>query len=670
MTIFDILNIEIIGNDLFKYVDSPYNLTLSCKRFYNISSRPTARAKWIIRKYGRAHALFHSIRLGPNFINIPLVKCILANNGILSRYFIQRLLMHFGKYDKKLIELKIEHNAGQIDEEKLKQKVKSPWASNLSIPVFTFLISEASSQLKIEELTAKGNDMELFHFLSAGPHVISDAPDILFRNMDNIKELIHKMKFIPFPPRPKKNDLPSIPEEYPPKDGYENSRQLNVIARAILICKDLVPMWIEIGYYQICEDVNDLVMQGATLILFPPSPTPNYAKPDATKVIERLDELINLGFNLTYSVIGDILQLFENRLTEVGDILFESILKIKTESYKDSIENFTNKVIEESIKPERNLKNSNLWSFLNQKLAYHINIMDFNKYFPKITDYEIQQMQQHLEKFQEKAFLKAIKSITNYNSTAASADSSNFANIRGSSNIFNSNQRNNITSLKLSSRFYNWVIREFKNESEIVSICFDDILKTRVSINQQLIANPNVDIPSDWKLCSFKNALNIWGIYCNNSVPFKPNHLQYLSQATHNDILSPFFKGFLPRLFQMSITFTQMTIDNSSAPIFNRETESSFPPTQQFNENNDSYIVIEKKRKFESSETDGQNGERYKWKNLLENLRDSSLFSNRALVTSSFKRNLEEFLGELNDSKFMTNQKLLPASKAQRTHFT
>ncbi|RHZ84976.1 hypothetical protein Glove_74g261 [Diversispora epigaea] len=53
-----------------------------------------------------------------------------------------------------LIELKIEHNAGQIDEEKLKQKVKSSWASNLSIPVFTFLISEVSSQLKIEKSTA------------------------------------------------------------------------------------------------------------------------------------------------------------------------------------------------------------------------------------------------------------------------------------------------------------------------------------------------------------------------------------------------------------------------------------------------------------------------------------------------------------------------------------
>ncbi|CAG8736607.1 4291_t:CDS:1, partial [Acaulospora morrowiae] len=122
----------------------------------------------------------------------------------------------------------------------------------------------ASNQLNIKELAPKGNDMELFHFLSAGPHVISKAPVILSKNKGLIEELIREMKFIPFPPRPKPQRSDShhlstnVPEEYPPKDGYENSRQLNVIARAILICKDLVVLWKEIGYYQICSDVNDL----------------------------------------------------------------------------------------------------------------------------------------------------------------------------------------------------------------------------------------------------------------------------------------------------------------------------------------------------------------------------------------------------------------------------
>ena len=60
---------------------------------------------------------------------------------------------------------------------------------------------------------------------------------------------------------------PRAYEEYHPKDGYENSCQLNVIARVILICPDLVKLWKRIGYHEICV-VNELVMQGA-LLMFP-----------------------------------------------------------------------------------------------------------------------------------------------------------------------------------------------------------------------------------------------------------------------------------------------------------------------------------------------------------------------------------------------------------------
>jgi hypothetical protein len=49
-------------------------------------------------------------------------------------------------------------------------------------------------------------------------------------------------------------------EEYPPKDGYVNNCQLNVIARATPIHPDLVLMWKKIGYDEICNDVNELAM--------------------------------------------------------------------------------------------------------------------------------------------------------------------------------------------------------------------------------------------------------------------------------------------------------------------------------------------------------------------------------------------------------------------------
>ncbi len=100
---------------------------------------------------------------------------------------------------------------------------------------------------------------------------------MLKKNLKYIEDLILLHKFTPFPPRPKlpqldlnndpHNRQPPIPEEYPPKDGFENNRLLNVIARAILIHLELVILWKKIGYNEICNDVNDLVMQGALLIL-------------------------------------------------------------------------------------------------------------------------------------------------------------------------------------------------------------------------------------------------------------------------------------------------------------------------------------------------------------------------------------------------------------------
>ncbi|CAG8735518.1 32529_t:CDS:2 [Gigaspora margarita] len=68
--------------------------------------------------------------------------------------------------------------------------------------------------------------------------------------------MILEMKFIPFPPRPKSKQIDGTTnnasrnplERYPPKDGYENNRQFNVIVRAILISNNLVKLWKKIGY--------------------------------------------------------------------------------------------------------------------------------------------------------------------------------------------------------------------------------------------------------------------------------------------------------------------------------------------------------------------------------------------------------------------------------------
>src|SRR2546429_136458 len=139
-SLYDEIRIEI-----FKFVTTPISLTLTNRTWYAFSQDSHARAEWLIYKYGRAHALFYAVRLGSGFITDDVVQALLAKNAIISRYFIQRLIMHFGAYDEKLIELKIEFNVNQIDFDRIRafqKKLRSPWASNLPLPVFTKLITE------------------------------------------------------------------------------------------------------------------------------------------------------------------------------------------------------------------------------------------------------------------------------------------------------------------------------------------------------------------------------------------------------------------------------------------------------------------------------------------------------------------------------------------------
>ena len=308
---------------IFKYVDSPLNLALTCKNWCVILKDEYAKTEWLVVHYGKAHAFFHAVRLGPTFIDIPVCQTLIAKKVPISRYFIQRLLMCFGKCDQKLMELRLGLGC-QFDDDKIRaiiQNFKFPWASNLPIYVFTYLLEVGYKQFG-EDLPSKGNDMELFDFLSVSPHTIRNVPDIL-------EDLILNERFIPFPSRPKEfQDLAS--EKYPSDDGFENNRELNIITKGILTHPNLVNLWKYIGYYEICNDFNDLVMEGVLINLFPRTPEPNWTCPSINTVIKRLAEFISLGFKLNDNVIENALKIFENRLVDVGDILLKAFLKFRS----------------------------------------------------------------------------------------------------------------------------------------------------------------------------------------------------------------------------------------------------------------------------------------------------------------------------------------------------
>ena len=507
--------------NIFKYVNSPLNLALTCRNWSIIAKDPYAKTEWLILRYGKAHALFHAVRLGPTFIDITVCDTLIARKVIISRYFVQRLLMHFGKYDQKLIELKIEHNVGQLDVDRIhafQQKIKSPWASNLHITVFKYILDEGYKQLSNanEELPSKGNDMELFHFLSAGPHVINYAPGMLRKNLKEIEDLILKKRFTPFPPRPKTLQLdlnndphihqPPIPEEYPSKDGYENNRQLNVIARGILIHPDLVNLWKQIEYYEICADVNDLVMQGALLILFPPTPASDWTCPSTETVISRLAELRNLGFKLKDNVVIDALHMFEHRLDELGEILWEAFFEIRSGELKYSL---ALKFFREAFKPERNLKKVDLLNFLKSKFDNHEQVIRqvIKQYFKeeKMTDITLRRK-----------------------------------------------------SLILSPKIYLYILNTYGNESELALMCFEDILTLRVYIDMPR----NLEVP-EISTCTRNSITSTFDSYIKAKVAFKPKYLNLLQKASSLEIVKPFFENFLPSVFGMKPTTKSRKTNNT-----------------------------------------------------------------------------------------------------------
>src|SRR5215213_5587051 len=124
--------------EIFKFINTPISLALTNRKWYSISQDPHARAEWLIYKYGRAHALFHAVRLGSGFITDDVVQALLARNAIISRYFSQRLLMHFGTVDEKL---RRERNINQADSNRIPNFQCYSWASNLSLSIFIKLIA-------------------------------------------------------------------------------------------------------------------------------------------------------------------------------------------------------------------------------------------------------------------------------------------------------------------------------------------------------------------------------------------------------------------------------------------------------------------------------------------------------------------------------------------------
>jgi hypothetical protein len=294
--------------EIFKYILTPISLILLNRNWYSISQDSHTRAEWLIYKYGRAHAMFHAIRLGNNFVTVDVVQALVLRGAIISRYFVQRLVMRFGTCDN------VNGNVSK----------RNPWASDLTLPVFTKVITEAIRELK-GDFSVKGNDMELFQYLTTQ---ISRSPQNLYERFRSIDDLILNKKFIPFPYPPKINQYPPV-DDYLLLDGYESKNQIELISSAILFRPELVILWKRIGYKEVCSDFNELIIKGILFIYFPLFPPSKWSCPSSCVVAEGLQEFIRLGFQLTDEIIDESIKLFELRMNIIGESLLNSFCQIR-----------------------------------------------------------------------------------------------------------------------------------------------------------------------------------------------------------------------------------------------------------------------------------------------------------------------------------------------------
>ncbi|CAG8805439.1 11947_t:CDS:2, partial [Dentiscutata erythropus] len=219
-----------------------------------------------------------------------------------------------------------------------------------------------------------------------------------------------------------------------------------------------------------------------------------YVMPTVKEIVEKLQELIDLGFKPTAAVILDILQLFENRLNNVGERIINSFISVRKNEKR---EEFYKKIVVEAIKSERNIKKVEVFNFLDQIIG--------NK--------------------SKSIFMDAMKIIRGKSPSYS---------IGGTNAIEDFHSVKSVTTtpcykpLSFNLTFYNWILMKFTENSEIAKFAFNDIIETRIGFD--LYQNS-----SEYSLCKFIEtkfieACNIFKVYCNARNFFLVSYLELLKK--------------------------------------------------------------------------------------------------------------------------------------------
>ncbi|CAG8586874.1 10774_t:CDS:1 [Paraglomus brasilianum] len=259
-------------------VQNPFFLARCSRDWYSIVNSPYTKHKWLLNKYGHIHALFHAVRIGKPFLNFDVAELVLKNSCI-SRYFVQRLKLVYGKH--------------------------CLWGNNISNNVYERILN-----FKKGYRNDNRNDMHsIRQVLKKGG------------NEDDIKTIIEVYGFTPFPPKPTFRtyifENSARYEDNLPQNGYATASELKIVAKAIITYPNLLNVWRKIGYHEITEDLENPVVQLTLLNLY------STGVPSVQTVAEKLCNLQSIGFSLTDTLVGNAILLFKGRLVDVGKSLIE-----------------------------------------------------------------------------------------------------------------------------------------------------------------------------------------------------------------------------------------------------------------------------------------------------------------------------------------------------------
>ncbi|RIB26283.1 hypothetical protein C2G38_2030355 [Gigaspora rosea] len=211
-----------------------------------------------------------------------------------------------------------------------------------------------------------------------------------------------------------------------------------------------------------------------------------------------------------------------------------------------------------------------------------------------------------------------------------------------------------IKPLASSPKFYIWVLRKFGPDAQITVDCFNDLLKTRVSLDIQLQTS-NVEVPIGMNQSTYKAICDAFKIYCNSKNFFLPLHLDTISRSASHEILGPLFENYLPTLFGIEVTFLlpMETIEESDVMQIVEESndmqvieviEGDSNGDQGVNQNEvqSDFQILSTKRRLAAKEIKEI---KELWKQKLEDMHYNSIYNGSGL-TNPFRNCLRIFVEE------------------------